>query len=247
LPLLGLPLEHLEQYKYTGCTDPRRGIARARKTTARPAGSTGHTTHSASGAPIWCRKRRTRVGPGSTCTAIRRRCPASLCRDMSIPSPVRASITPGARPAIWHASRTPRDSSSATSVASTAVCRLVPYIGGSGRAYRLTVAQFCAFQVPARPSQTGGWPILMQERPLVQRERPPAFAHSAAERWRDGQRLWGLLRCAGVGGSQGWPPIGSLSASGNRSRMRQRAGKTGASHGPFSAPGRVSPRFVMVS
>jgi hypothetical protein len=83
----------------------------------------------------------------------------------------------------------------------------------------------------------------------VQRETPRAFVHSAADRWRDAQHLWGLLRCASRvgGGSQGWPPIGSLSANGNRSRMRQRAGKTGASHGPFSAPGRISPRFVMVS
>jgi hypothetical protein len=48
------------------------------------------------------------------------------------------------------------------------------------------------------------------------------MSRSAAERWRDDQRLWGLLRCAGVvvGGSQGWPSIGSLPASGNRSRMR---------------------------
>jgi hypothetical protein len=83
----------------------------------------------------------------------------------------------------------------------------------------------------------------------TQRETPLAFVHSAADRWRDAQYLWGLLRCAGIvgGGSQDWPPIGSLSASGNRSRMRQRAGKTGASHGPFSAPGHISPRFVMVS
>jgi hypothetical protein len=95
----------------------------------------------------------------------------------------------------------------------------------------------------------GASPLGCRNASLTQRETPLAFVHSAADRWRDAQYLWGLLRCAGIvgGGSQDWPPIGSLSASGNRSRMRQRAGKTGASHGPFSAPGRISPRFVMVS
>ena len=115
--------------------------------------------------------------------------------------------------------------------------------------YGTVLAKSACLSAVGDHHKPGASPLGCRNASLVQRETPLAFVHSAADRWRDAQHMrgcsaalaeWEVVARAG-------PQSAACLRAETAADMRQRAGKTGASHGPFSAPGRISPRFVMVS